>query len=163
MLISVGWCHLSNTCSLPARLSQDLAKDLAILAREIHDVAGDGDPQNPGVESSAPVSTVTAHEQVHQTLFSGLLLLNVTHWSIESLFDQLTKTEVLFIINYTVERGSVSHCVCCRVLYSTLFFFGYPDLVQFLTWQYIRFYLFSHISQKRLSISLPVLYLNTHF
>lgn len=55
-------------CSLPVRLSQDLAKDLAILAREIHDVAGDGDPQNPGVESSTPVSTVTAHEQVHQTL-----------------------------------------------------------------------------------------------
>lgn len=40
-----------------------MAKDLAILAREIHDVAGDGDPQN--VESSAPISTVTAHEQVH--------------------------------------------------------------------------------------------------
>ncbi|XP_069008099.1 centrosomal protein of 170 kDa protein B isoform X1 [Embiotoca jacksoni] len=46
-----------------ARLSQDLAKDLAILAREIHDVAGEGDPQNPEKESSAPVSTVTAHEQ----------------------------------------------------------------------------------------------------
>lgn len=27
-------------------LSQDLAKDLAILAREIHDVAGDGEPPN---------------------------------------------------------------------------------------------------------------------
>ena len=60
--------HLSDMCSLPVRLSQDLAKDLAILAREIHDVAGDGDPQNPGVESGTPISTVTAHEQVHQTL-----------------------------------------------------------------------------------------------
>uniref|UniRef100_A0A665UX51 Centrosomal protein 170B n=1 Tax=Echeneis naucrates TaxID=173247 RepID=A0A665UX51_ECHNA len=49
-----------------ARLSQDLAKDLAILAREIHDVAGDGDPQNPAVESDTPVSTVTAHEQLVQ-------------------------------------------------------------------------------------------------
>ncbi|XP_026160300.1 centrosomal protein of 170 kDa protein B isoform X2 [Mastacembelus armatus] len=49
-----------------ARLSQDLAKDLAILAREIHDVAGDGDSQNSAVESSAPVSTVTAHEQLVQ-------------------------------------------------------------------------------------------------
>ncbi|XP_012993940.2 centrosomal protein of 170 kDa protein B isoform X2 [Esox lucius] len=29
-----------------AKLSQDLAKDLAILAREIHDVAGDGDSQS---------------------------------------------------------------------------------------------------------------------
>lgn len=51
----------------PIRLSQDLAKDLAILAREIHDVAGDGDPPNP--ESSAPVSTVTAHEQVGHMVF----------------------------------------------------------------------------------------------
>lgn len=60
-------------CSLPARLSQDLAKDLAILAREIHDVAGDGEPQNPDMESSsAPVSTVTAHEQVHQWLYQIL-------------------------------------------------------------------------------------------
>uniref|UniRef100_A0A1A7X0Y8 FHA domain-containing protein n=1 Tax=Iconisemion striatum TaxID=60296 RepID=A0A1A7X0Y8_9TELE len=42
-----------------ARLSQDLAKDLAILAREIHDVAGDGDPQTPTGVHSAP----TAHEQ----------------------------------------------------------------------------------------------------
>lgn len=59
ILISVS--HISR----PARLSQDLAKDLAILAREIHDVAGDGELQNPGVESNAPVSTVTTHEQVH--------------------------------------------------------------------------------------------------
>lgn len=51
-----------------ARLSQDLAKDLAILAREIHDVAGDGDPQNPGVESSAPVPTATAHQQLVQQI-----------------------------------------------------------------------------------------------
>ncbi|XP_053291292.1 centrosomal protein of 170 kDa protein B isoform X1 [Pleuronectes platessa] len=49
-----------------ARLSQDLAKDLAILAREIHDVAGDGEPQSAGAESSAPTSTVTAHEQLVQ-------------------------------------------------------------------------------------------------
>ncbi|XP_044230542.1 centrosomal protein of 170 kDa protein B isoform X2 [Thunnus albacares] len=51
-----------------ARLSQDLAKDLAILAREIHDVAGDGDPQNSAAESSTPVSTVTAHEQLVQRI-----------------------------------------------------------------------------------------------
>ncbi|XP_055087062.1 centrosomal protein of 170 kDa protein B [Periophthalmus magnuspinnatus] len=47
-----------------ARLSKDLAKDLAILAREIHDVAGDGDSQNTGAESRAPISTLTAHEQL---------------------------------------------------------------------------------------------------
>ncbi|XP_034713869.1 centrosomal protein of 170 kDa protein B isoform X2 [Etheostoma cragini] len=63
----------SNHSSEIARLSQDLAKDLAILAREIHDVAGDGDPQNPGMASSAPVSTVTAHEQlVHRIPEAGL-------------------------------------------------------------------------------------------
>ncbi|KAM8915502.1 centrosomal protein of 170 kDa protein B isoform 2-T2 [Spinachia spinachia] len=56
-----GW---TNHSSEIARLSQDLAKDLAILAREIHEVAGDGDPQNPGVESRARLSTVTAHEQL---------------------------------------------------------------------------------------------------
>ncbi|XP_047467376.1 centrosomal protein of 170 kDa protein B isoform X2 [Mugil cephalus] len=50
-----------------ARLSQDLAKDLAILAREIHDVAGDGD-HNPEVECSAPVSTVTTHEKLVQCI-----------------------------------------------------------------------------------------------
>ncbi|XP_056867773.1 centrosomal protein of 170 kDa protein B isoform X3 [Takifugu flavidus] len=36
----------SNHSAEIARLSQDLAKDLAILAREIHDVAGDGEPTN---------------------------------------------------------------------------------------------------------------------
>lgn len=62
------------TCFLPARLSQDLAKDLAILAREIHDVAGDGDPQNLGVDSDVPVSTVTSHDQVQQRLYHILVL-----------------------------------------------------------------------------------------
>ncbi|XP_059208693.1 centrosomal protein of 170 kDa protein B isoform X2 [Centropristis striata] len=63
----------SNHSSEIARLSQDLAKDLAILAREIHDVAGDGEPQNPEGESSAPVSTVTTHEQlVHRIPEAGL-------------------------------------------------------------------------------------------
>uniref|UniRef100_A0A3B4AB39 FHA domain-containing protein n=1 Tax=Periophthalmus magnuspinnatus TaxID=409849 RepID=A0A3B4AB39_9GOBI len=51
-------------CYLHGRLSKDLAKDLAILAREIHDVAGDGDSQNTGAESRAPISTLTAHEQL---------------------------------------------------------------------------------------------------
>ncbi|XP_074548139.1 centrosomal protein of 170 kDa protein B isoform X2 [Halichoeres trimaculatus] len=63
----------SNHSAEIARLSQDLAKDLAILAREIHDVAGDGDPQNPANESSTPGSKVTAHEQlVHHIPEAGL-------------------------------------------------------------------------------------------
>uniref|UniRef100_A0A4W5QZ97 Centrosomal protein 170B n=1 Tax=Hucho hucho TaxID=62062 RepID=A0A4W5QZ97_9TELE len=61
------------TCFCLPRLSQDLAKDLAILAREIHDVAGDGDsqsssgmgtnpspssaPNTPGPASTIPISS----------------------------------------------------------------------------------------------------------
>ncbi|XP_051941855.1 centrosomal protein of 170 kDa protein B isoform X4 [Hippocampus zosterae] len=51
-----------------ARLSQDLAKDLAILAREIHDVTGEGGPPNLTAERSAPVSAVTAHEKLVQRI-----------------------------------------------------------------------------------------------
>ncbi|KAM6912278.1 centrosomal protein of 170 kDa protein B [Xenentodon cancila] len=47
-----------------ARLSQDLAKDLAILAREIHDVAGDGDAKVQEVEHSAAASTAAGHKQL---------------------------------------------------------------------------------------------------
>lgn len=53
------------------RLSQDLAKDLAILAREIHDVAGDGDTPTaagystpPGSVPHTPASTISAREEV---------------------------------------------------------------------------------------------------
>ncbi|CDQ68600.1 unnamed protein product [Oncorhynchus mykiss] len=46
-----------------ARLSQDLAKDLSVLAREIHGVTGDADPQSSSaVEANTPVSTITARE-----------------------------------------------------------------------------------------------------
>lgn len=58
-----------------ARLSQDLAKDLAILAREIHDVAGDGDSQVSEVENGATASTA-AHEQVAPR--KSLILVRVT-------------------------------------------------------------------------------------
>ncbi|KAL7888678.1 hypothetical protein AOLI_G00036520 [Acnodon oligacanthus] len=56
-----------------ARLSQDLAKDLAILAREIHDVAGDGDSQtsfamgtttSPSSMPNTPASTISAREEL---------------------------------------------------------------------------------------------------
>ncbi|CAB1452251.1 unnamed protein product [Pleuronectes platessa] len=54
-----------------AKLSQDLAKDLAILAKEIHDVAGDGDSPSsgPGATTSpsplpnTPASTISAREE----------------------------------------------------------------------------------------------------
>ncbi|XP_060938500.1 centrosomal protein of 170 kDa protein B [Limanda limanda] len=63
-----GLQNWSSHSAQIARLSQDLAKDLAILAREIHDVAGDGEPQSAGAESSTPTSTVTAHEQLIQRI-----------------------------------------------------------------------------------------------
>ncbi|XP_077394278.1 centrosomal protein of 170 kDa protein B isoform X2 [Festucalex cinctus] len=50
-----------------ARLSQDLAKDLAILAREIHDVT-EGDAQNLTGGTSVPASAVTAHEKLVQRI-----------------------------------------------------------------------------------------------
>lgn len=55
------------------RLSQTLVKDVAILAREIHDVAGDGDSQSssgtgpsPCLSSvpNTPASTISAREEV---------------------------------------------------------------------------------------------------
>lgn len=59
------------------RLSQTLVKDVAILAREIHDVAGDGDTLgSPGPTRipslgnvpSTPASTISAHEEVSPRL-----------------------------------------------------------------------------------------------
>ncbi|XP_048709548.2 centrosomal protein of 170 kDa protein B isoform X1 [Caretta caretta] len=56
-----------------ARLSQTLVKDVAILAREIHDVAGDGDSQSssgtgPSTSLSSvpntPASTISAREEI---------------------------------------------------------------------------------------------------
>lgn len=50
-------------CLLCRRLSQDLAKDLAILAQEIHNVAGDGEtPTNASdaVEPSSASKEVTS-------------------------------------------------------------------------------------------------------
>ncbi|NXX90349.1 C170B protein, partial [Centropus bengalensis] len=54
-----------------ARLSQTLVKDVAILAREIHDVAGDGDSQSSsGTGHSSvpntPASTISAREELVQ-------------------------------------------------------------------------------------------------
>ncbi|XP_031437928.1 centrosomal protein of 170 kDa protein B isoform X3 [Clupea harengus] len=64
-----------------ARLSQDLAKDLAILAREIHDVAGDGDSQSSGMGTTTspnsmpntPASTISAREEKPYASLQGVL------------------------------------------------------------------------------------------
>ncbi|MBN3274783.1 C170B protein, partial [Polyodon spathula] len=67
--------HWSSHSAEIAKLSQDLAKDLAILAREIHDVAGDGDSQSssgtgPSTSLSSvpntPASTMSAREELVQ-------------------------------------------------------------------------------------------------
>jgi hypothetical protein len=59
------------------RLSQTLVKDVAILAREIHDVAGDGDllgssgpTHSPSLGNmpNTPASTISAHEEVSPEL-----------------------------------------------------------------------------------------------
>uniref|UniRef100_A0A8D0GVE9 Centrosomal protein 170B n=1 Tax=Sphenodon punctatus TaxID=8508 RepID=A0A8D0GVE9_SPHPU len=64
-----------------ARLSQTLVKDVAILAREIHDVAGDGDSQSssgtgPSTSLSSvpntPASTISAREEVKKDLLKTL-------------------------------------------------------------------------------------------
>ncbi|XP_072786583.1 centrosomal protein of 170 kDa protein B isoform X6 [Taeniopygia guttata] len=61
-----------------ARLSQTLVKDVAILAREIHDVAGDGDSQSssgtgpsPSLSSvpNTPASTISAREEIARRSF----------------------------------------------------------------------------------------------
>uniref|UniRef100_A0A3B4GBU5 Centrosomal protein of 170 kDa protein B-like n=1 Tax=Pundamilia nyererei TaxID=303518 RepID=A0A3B4GBU5_9CICH len=59
-----------------AKLSQDLAKDLAILAKEIHDVAGDGDSPSssmgtttsPSSLPNTPASTISAREELVQRI-----------------------------------------------------------------------------------------------
>nr|XP_060610666.1 centrosomal protein of 170 kDa protein B isoform X3 [Anolis sagrei ordinatus] len=71
-----------------ARLSQTLVKDVAILAREIHDVAGDGDSQSssgtgPSTSQSSvpntPASTISAREEFHMDL-----LLPIAHSSLRA-------------------------------------------------------------------------------
>ncbi|XP_054548806.1 centrosomal protein of 170 kDa protein B isoform X3 [Talpa occidentalis] len=70
-----------------ARLSQTLVKDVAILAREIHDVAGDGDSlgsprpsRSPSLSTvpSTPASTISAREEV---IFDNLMLNPVSQLS----------------------------------------------------------------------------------
>ncbi|XP_072218740.1 centrosomal protein of 170 kDa protein B isoform X2 [Leuresthes tenuis] len=87
-----------------AKLSQDLAKDLAILAKEIHDVAGDGDSPSSGMGAttspsslpSTPASTISAREEV---ILDNLMLNPVSQLSqvIRENTEQLAeKMKVLF-------------------------------------------------------------------
>lgn len=82
MLLALSKC-LSSSC----RLSQDLAKDLAILAKEIHDVAGDGDSPSSGMGATTspgslphtPASTMSAREEVRTKKHTQPLKLD-THF-----------------------------------------------------------------------------------
>ncbi|XP_023203609.1 centrosomal protein of 170 kDa protein B-like isoform X5 [Xiphophorus maculatus] len=83
-----------------AKLSQDLAKDLAILAKEIHDVAGDGDPPptttSPSSLPNTPGSNISAREEV---ILDNLMLNPVSQLSqaIRENTEQLAeKMKVLF-------------------------------------------------------------------
>ncbi|XP_071226437.1 centrosomal protein of 170 kDa protein B-like isoform X4 [Salvelinus alpinus] len=92
-----------------AKLSQDLAKDLAILAREIHDVAGDGDSQsssgmgtNPSPSSApntpGPASTIPISSR-EEVILDNLMLNPVSQLSqaIRENTEQLAeKMKVLF-------------------------------------------------------------------
>lgn len=51
------------------RISQDLAKDLAMLAREIHDVAGEIDSVSP---SSAPPASVRKQPDIYITTTTSM-------------------------------------------------------------------------------------------
>lgn len=125
------------TCSLSARLSQDLAKDLAILAREIHDVAGDGEPQNPGLESSTPVSTVTAHEQVRQRLYDICCF-----YLSKSLRRQMTPTQgndsrfllCLWQTTLVFEKGRKFFVVCSYIVHCSI-------LAAYIKWSYVTCFL----------------------
>ncbi|XP_048856479.1 centrosomal protein of 170 kDa protein B-like isoform X1 [Brienomyrus brachyistius] len=75
--------HWSTHSAEIARLSQDLAKDLAMLAQEIHDVAGEADSgmgtaTSPGSMPNTPASTISAREErifpsLQATRFSQLI------------------------------------------------------------------------------------------
>ncbi len=54
-------------CLFFTRLSQDLAKDLAVLAQEIHDVAGDSEAQSASTDKMGPA--ISTHEEVPFIMF----------------------------------------------------------------------------------------------
>lgn len=85
------------------RLSQDLAKDLAILAQEIHDVAGDGDSPgsavgpatSPSSLANTPGSAVSAREEVRNNRLIHTHTTQPdlgTHAFVSSKFQQEVKT-----------------------------------------------------------------------
>ncbi|XP_078090112.1 centrosomal protein of 170 kDa protein B isoform X2 [Mustelus asterias] len=78
-----------------ARLSQDLAKDLAILAREIHDVAGDGDSFSPLPPTSTLGSTISAREEIPKssprTSHKSQVILDNLMWNSVSQLSQFIR------------------------------------------------------------------------
>lgn len=87
-LIIVSFHTLNVLCLFCNRLSQDLAKDLAILAQEIHNVAGDGEASaSDAVQPVSPASSykeVTSHFSVVSYRPIGLtifdcMLLSITN------------------------------------------------------------------------------------
>ncbi|XP_067895156.1 centrosomal protein of 170 kDa protein B-like isoform X2 [Heterodontus francisci] len=78
-----------------ARLSQDLAKDLAILAREIHDVAGDGDSFISLPLTSTLGSTISAREEIpkssSRTSHKSQVILDNLMWNSVSQLSQFIR------------------------------------------------------------------------
>lgn len=106
-------CHVTFCWCLCCRLSQDLAKDLAILAKEIHDVAGDGDSPtsamgtatSPSSLPNTPASTMSAREEVgHEHTLPVLPLLPHTHG--------LSSSQCFHSLVCADAAGEVLLCVC---------------------------------------------------
>uniref|UniRef100_A0A3P8TY97 Centrosomal protein 170Ab n=1 Tax=Amphiprion percula TaxID=161767 RepID=A0A3P8TY97_AMPPE len=81
-----------------ARISQDLAKDLAMLAREIHDVAGEIDSVSPAATDPGALVR-SSHYKITTAVLDSLLLASVTQLStrIRQSVDKTTcKIRILF-------------------------------------------------------------------
>lgn len=81
-------------CLLCRRLSQDLAKDLAILAQEIHNVAGDGETPTNAPDAVEPAS---ASKEV-TSVFFPLHLQNLCRTVLNCTLEVFCCARVLFPI-----------------------------------------------------------------
>lgn len=128
------------------RLSQTLVKDVAILAREIHDVAGDGDSQSssgtgpsPCLSSvpNTPASTISAREEVRSGIRHLCPSVLVSAWGMAGVGDQgsipsccsTEKASFLVLLKSTTRR---TNCSLFRV------FFIFSSLPQPESYNFLR-------------------------
>lgn len=113
------------------RLSQTLVKDVAILAREIHDVAGDGDSQSssgtgpsPSLSSvpNTPASTISAREEVRSGIAGISASLLGSTWGMAGVGNQgsspsCCSTEKPSLLALLKSRTGKNICSLFRVLF----------------------------------------------